>query len=1170
MPDTPEVRTENGNDVAQRAKAGMQEEIREAKTGTAEEQARKITALATKLQTEIKDTEESAAKVNIDEKTKGKNEHPKEGDKVIKTLVRAAEAAKEGIPISTKEPAQKLLKNLAEKTGSLTSSSASAIELYLKDYLLGDKDIVFSSANQPKSQFEQALENLKQDDPFAGNLLTGVLVSNSTDFNLSQEQMQQTVGQERPAQEIVKETRNKMVEDYSDQGFERTWNEMYASYALDHNLVGALYSPQKFIQYIRNIKNEIPTGTSSEEINRLVTEKLKGEIGELFAKVYHRIDLQRPDKFFEEIEKEDFYTGIERVSLELRKRLNAIRSYCVENKDDVKSALGGIEFIKDFEVSPTNEVIEVKTGEKDKNGKDKMTQKVHMKIEPLITTRKTDLGDFMLFMDTTIENYIRFRGYTHNVRAIFLHPAGEKGFYAQLGDYAERMKMENFDDMLLLPDSKIFLRAFSLYDKFLDEQFASQDWIHRAGMFSPTSGELLSKFELQVLDQLRNSFKDENGTLTASEDRLRSALAMAVGMSRGVFLNEVEKAAYADPVLNEEGKPTFRSYYTVDDGPLRAFNPIMHFPFRFQLEGSGLSPIYFLPVEGEKLGGFGTWDHQILWKKMQAFKESYLKGRSQLTGEQLFMDFCTNIGDIGGPFKRKGWRTASWFPHLFIYEKSTQPGIVSTKKDYLNSWKNMENVGYEALNFLVNQELSPPETGSPPPPQPDFLMGKAQLSKRMELFKYLFGKYFGKDAGELEAYLGKIRADQTPKVMKDLAEGKISPAESIEERIELMTSKIFLNRTLARIVAQRFPTKFIRIDRDRLNDDGSSRWKKLRQSMGLSPDEFDKTVKNLLLAEDELRKMTSEEMRKQKKAGKELFQQTDIEYRLSDDKLRKLLKGKIEPTGIESSVNLYKKLNETYAQDEKFLNDFGEYIRTGKYKFTFAIEELDMGWVPFREAGPRVLARAVKDISNLEQNLSNTIIQFPELLKTTSINGKGDFSEIVNAIAKAKTSVSGVIGTDYAAQVAHHLAALTINYFKKDTIAKPLYGIFGFGRTNSLAGEIAGRSTAVWEWDSRTIDRFCIALESTDILKKNPYMWTTSKPVYVPNYVKIPFTNKFIKAGTRRKPEISYASSNLRREFGATGWHIAFEAINMFLPVILAFILWQYIRKAAEEGGGKK
>ena len=67
-------------------------------------------------------------------------------------------------------------------------------------------------------------------------------------------------------------------------------------------------------------------------------------------------------------------------------------------------------------------------------------------------------------------------------------------------------------------------------------------------------------------------------------------------------------------------------------------------------------------------------------------------------------------------------------------------------------------------------------------------------------------------------------------------------------------------------------------------------------------------------------------------------------------------------------------------------------------------------------------------------------------------------------------------------------------------MAKPLFGLLRIGQKNSIAAEYAGRSSAVWEWDSRDIDRFAVALESYNLLPLNPY---DKQKVSLPEFDKV-------------------------------------------------------------------
>ncbi|MCX7881199.1 MAG: hypothetical protein N2482_01645 [Patescibacteria group bacterium] len=81
-----------------------------------------------------------------------------EAKKNLRTLIRAVEAAKRGVIVGKTNEAQVILIKLAEI--DLTPSTASALEYYLTDYLVGNKRILVESASDSKSEFERDFENL--------------------------------------------------------------------------------------------------------------------------------------------------------------------------------------------------------------------------------------------------------------------------------------------------------------------------------------------------------------------------------------------------------------------------------------------------------------------------------------------------------------------------------------------------------------------------------------------------------------------------------------------------------------------------------------------------------------------------------------------------------------------------------------------------------------------------------------------------------------------------------------------------------------------------------------------------------------------------------------------------------------------------------------------------
>lgn len=1084
----------------------------------------------------------------------------------------------ENKPVEVTTFAADIIKEVSKKVNVLDVSEQTAPYLYELFYKVINGEI--TDVDTLAQEFKK-MARLKKDSP--------VLLKNIQDALLEVAKKKISEEEARKKFEIKdEEVPRRGREEHFETAFNQQWDLLYARYfdEDDMPLVRAIYNAPEFIKYIRNKRDAIrKQGMNNEDISRELTDQLKGEISALFGKIYQRLDFEHPKELFEEITRKDFYSGIERASIELSGRLNVLRSALSSERIEKIIKEEGLKeqiFFKDAAEEPIDETVKIDTGEKDKEGHAIYIEKPRIRLNPLLTSKEVNLEEFMHHLHNLTETYIEFRRYVHNARSIFLHPPGEKGFYTQLGEYAEKFGMVDFRSMMVLPDAEIFTRAFNLYDKFIEEEFAKNDGKHHESMFTNLPNETFTALEFQVLDQLRRIYKGDN----ISENRLRSALSMAVGASRGIFLNEPEKASFADPPLKEGGKKAaFTSYYTQDAAPLMVFDPVRHFPIRFQTEGAMMHPIYFLSFKDAKAGFFGLWNHNQVYKNMQAFKDVFFKGRRDIMDKELFIDFCNNIGKIGGPFQRKGWRTESWFKNYFLYDKDDE-GNKTDRVLAKETWKELENIGYEALHDFVHWNRM----------SEDFLkkssveIGKKKINLKLEradFFGYLYEKYYSRDLGSLDDYLKNIKEGEAKEnVYKEVREGKKQPID-LKEEIEFETSRIFLYRTLSRVIARRFPSKFIRIDRDRFHsgekDDPKSRWNVIREAMGLDHAKFDKVVKNYLLTEDILRKKVSDQMIKGLRAHKGSLREIEgIEYKMNPDEIRnELAKRDVSKEEIDQVIKLHEKLK-IYSNDNNFLNSFAKDIQTGKYKFTFAIDETDLRFVPFEAGGPRVLPRVIKDMATTEEVLSQVIIQYPKLLHKVATDGKGDFSEVVATIQKAKEKISGVLGPDDAAEIAYRMAVLTINYFKKDTSAKWLFGIFGFGHTNSIAAELAGgRGNACWEWDSRTIDRFCTTLETADILKRKPILFSSSKPDYVPYYmsvfgnlIKLPYEanilGRKIPLFRQRKKEINWYGENLRKEGGAKWNHMLFEAINGLIPLALILLAILYLRKAMQGDEGKK
>lgn len=1118
---------------------------------------------------------------------------------------------------SSSDFAKTALKQLSSKLGSVsdvTESSSPYFYELISDIVKGE---VKDNASL-KAEF-QKIENLKMASPDLYKRVQDAMVQTvQSSSNVSEQEAKQmfdvapTPTSEQSTQttedapKTTEDERLRAIENRLTGGnrdpFEDMWGQYFADYLNpgDKNFVKAIFDPEMFKAYINGdgglkdqIAQKLGKEKNSDEVRMKVSKDMENNIVELFGKLYTRLDHERAGEFFEQIEQQDIMRGILPAKNILKRRLSVLAAELHQGDD-----LG---LYRDGEMAPVTEDIPFK----DKEGKAKM--KPRLIISPYPKPTKTSASEYIHYLDQKIDTYIEARKYTHNARAIFLHPVDhDKGFYAQLAQFAEQMTTVDFDQMFLLPDADIFQSALTLYDKHVDEMFAKNDWRHAPTMFQPESGGIRSQLEIQVLKQLKQMY----GADGVSDARLDAAVTMAVGASRGMFLTEIEKSALADPHVNEDGSITYASYYNNDTSALNALNP-MHTFFRFQGTRS-TDPILFMPVEGDGFKGSIFSDHRDLYKKMQGYKDSFLNSRTGKNsdlkeGEVLFADYLVNIGKIGGPLQRRGWRTTYMFQPLYYKDKA---GISEGKQtveifDFVKTWKRFENIGYEVVQDLVTKMSPGPNPGSGEFPKAregaHGLANERYVAQKKELFDYLYTRYFNKTAdGDVNHYLKGIRDKMKEKVWGDIKAGKPAPMD-VDAEIESKTTMEFLNRTLSRLVAQRIPSKILRIDRDRLSVDGTSRWRKIAEEMFSFKDvgdqqseKFDAVVKDLMFAEQLLRTKVSDEMRKIKGLPEsEHYRFGEVPYELTQEVVTELLRGKgFSDEQIKNACTLLGKIESHYMQGKegiKFLDTtLLNNVKAGgavdkDYKFTFGLEELDMSFIPWRAGGNRMLPRAIGDISTVEKNVAGELIKLPGILNQMAIDGKHDFGPVLEICEKVYKAMEGIISPDYANRLVHHIAAMTIQYYKKDSRARWAYGLFGLWKKNSLAAERAGGSSRVWEWDSTDIDRFCVALESRSILPREPYNPSNPKPSFTPIYINIPFLNRAVKLPDKiklfgkevslfkkRKPDFEWSIKNLRDKFGGNWKDISFDYVNRYLPLIMAWLLWKYIQDAQKEAEGKK
>lgn len=1142
----------------------------------------------------------------VADKADKQDEYKEKAKEVKKTLLEVDEVIKKTGSLTGKENIDKIFSGLVDKirSGELTDREIVDIEKTIGKHL--SEGVVLSAGDQQKSNFEKDLETLKEINKTAWEKAVDDLKDNSSSLGKTRDEIVQKFEQPQMSQE----DQQKMLEDLQRRQHEvenSAWHQdriqLYERrFTKDQiDFIEILYSPDKFADYVDYVLNgsnsaegqkrrhEIQhekglikdkverhnrkrnLSMTNNEVDNLVeklwheeaSEHISGRLMEIANHLYLKLQQERPDKFFEEITQEDFMRGIKTTQIAIASAI-----------DNLQITLSKIEQDKD---NPLYEKVMKNKLSRETEADyyiDERDGKHYPRLKPLPFGKEIALSEYAQFMNISLNHWTHGMEYFHNTRVMFNHPPGEKGFYSQLAHYAEHLKGTDIDELLLLPDGQVILQAYHLYDKMIEEEFASTDWRHRTNQFTNKLEEINTKLEKQVIDRLALLYPDK------SIQQLINAVNTAVGISRGMLLTEPEKSAYGDAV-DHDGGGLYASYATNDAGALTVFNP-HHVNIRWQ--GEHMLPMfYFMPLsnDGEAYRG-KMWDHKQLWKNAELYMKSMREGvRSKDLPEKLFVDQIVDILNVGGPAKRKGWRM------LYSMESHYDYSTDSKGKKYLDplkTFKSMEMIGYEAIyNFIEGKRAGADVLNALP--------GTEKGKIKDDLFKYIYKRYFHQgdpksfNENEYKKYMDDLRIIGRKKALDNVRKNHSYPSGSLEAETEAQASQLFFDRFIVREIAARFPSKYLRMDRNRFHHDGESRWKLalrlLREDgQNWTVDEFNDVMKDMSFAEMLLRQEMSKIIRDRIKLDPsiKLNQFDDIPYKLDENKIRSLLTQSVGHDGrqiiadnarVDKVITLYKTINKI-LYERGYLDDAGGAIKDVKdYTYTFGLEDTDISLMAWRGTGPRMTARALGDTGAMETNVIPWIIEMPRLLNKIAVSGKHDFSPIIEYLQKAQDTITKVHGTGDDFKYVYKIASMVIQYFKKDTMAKPLFGLFRIGRKNSIAAEYAGRSSAVWEWDAREIDNFCVALESLNLLPREPYDKTFG-PKYEDRYINL--FGKPVKFGKKVKvdPMHVWNSQRLRKEFGGSYKDIALEIFMNLGPAAIAFLLWKYLQDSLEEAQGKK
>lgn len=1138
MPPNQEVRQpgQSTNQAQQQAESARQiqeqlvEEIR-AIANNALERSR----LAKNLSDAVKDAEVSAGEQRRSTQLRSQETTNTSGQIALKkSVVRALKGVEQGILEAPSDSNKAVLLQLNQKVGTQISEENAAFLQPIVSKLL--------ESNQTVQDLQSQYDALKQGWGGVGHELVNkvseaiVAAAGEGKLSVNEEQAREMF----EVNSAVDTPRGDESRSADQKLFDEEWRYYYHNFfvAEDVPVLEALYSVDSLGKLVTSIREEVAGRPTSQRldktsIDKLVCAELEEKIVLTYSNMYSRIDQARADKTFEEIEQEgSLYSSIRAVEAQYKGALQLMATK-LRNLGELPEELRGVEFFQRNSI----EGLRQKTLPLGNLANGETKTQYQYKITPVAGTEPVSLADFMKSLSSEIEHENNIRRYLHNIQSLFLRPAGKDGFWSQVAGYSEQLKSEDIDAMMLLPDSDKLISAYRLYVKHLEEEFAKVDWIHQPNMFADDLFKNKSKIQQRVFEDLKRMYPD---LATGSESwRLQRALAMGVGLARGVYLSEAEIAASADPHINvENGAPKFTSYFTNDNAATETLNPL-HFFLRWQAESVTMGPLIYMPVDAiDKTKLLRKWDHTELWTRMKQYRDSFLKGDVAYGGDpkdktmhNLFVDILPNYAKGGSFITRGGWRmvnaTEGW-----LYDSN---GI---ERRFIEKFKALENIGYEAVKIL-----DPLDSHHPLPP-----------AEKNALFSYLANKYLANEIqGDLQGFISRLGGS------KDKQEAK---------------EKLFMNTVYSRMLQQRMPTKFIRLERDRLSKTGKSLWKLVKEDMGgVTVDEFDSAMKDLSFVEVAVRNDISKEMKdhlaSQEDKDKDLSGFVSTKGYIVDEAAIK--RHISNPEQQAKAIKLFESINKVISR-EKYLDVVAATLTSAKgYPFSIGAEELDTSFIAMRNAGPRVLARALGDTAQIETKVTHNLKAFMASLHHVSIDPKHDFHPLIKNIAEMKATLESIHGHTIAARVTQYMATMTVAYFKKDDVARNWRTkALTIGRPNSLAAEFAGTFRGVWEWDVAEVSNFLTALERERIVAKNGSFDLSYQAGHG-----LPDTKKKSFLGVKwhdieHDAEGFQTGKSLRDMLGANGGDVTKEILTKYLPLAIAAMIYSIMMKAMKEQSDKK
>ena len=941
--------------------------------------------------------------------------------------------------------------------------------------------------------------------------------------------------------------------------FVENWQRYFASRfsAKDGAVLNAIHSVDSFDEYVGLLRQKIlekrgvtqqtldQDANLKKQIDIELSATVEREIIHTVSRLYIQVDQAKPDETFEEIVQADFMESIRLNFDKILQRLNLLKDEIARrsHSQTLPENLRGITFYKKYSEEEIKEtIVDTKDGQS--------TRTIYSQ-RPVPTAQLIDVtyDEFIRYVYSQTNHYMNLRKYLHNVGVIFKRGRGEHGFWGKVAEYAKQMSTTDRDSIPLLPDADLFMTAHNLYIKHLTATFAKHSWINQPGMFSEDYFNIHTNIEEKVLEDLKRL----NPQITQEDSwRLDRAVKMGVGIARGVTLAEVEIAASADPAMVfDSGKRevSYESFYISDSSALQAFRPLYNAE-RFIPPDLMKGPLWFMPVGTKKKEKF--WNHNTLWERMKLWEESYIEGKKTEDGVTLLIDAMHNFGKVGAIEARSGWRFPRGYESWFRTKPYTKNNETRQVIDYLESWKQLENIG-----FIILRNFSSLIEGDSA-----FLKGTrfGFVGEREDFFKHLNDHYINFDP--LTGRVTRSLSDEIASIRQ--ADSKISDKD---------VYKLLLNKALYGVIRNRIPTYYIRLDRNRDNSDGIGAFERIRKGIDQQPwsaERLDKALRNLIDVETKLRINTSQLMHEHLSTHPKDLNNPNIKYIVDETTIRQIL-GELlgnDPNKnvlIEDAVSVFKYSHRVFlGNNNEFAKEKVAMFTDKKYQFTLANEEFDSSFVAYRAAGDTVLFRTLSDTAAIEAKVSENVVKYVEILKQTALNPEHDMSKLIETLSAIRTQISILHGDIEAWKRTSWLVGMTIDWFRKDSVGKAFWGMFGIGRKNSLAAEFVGTFRGVWEWENHDIHNFIIECERQRIIPKDSTLLQKPPEIVLETNPFLKLFRKYRKIEHDEDKDI-LTGKKVRELYGAKYFDIFKEYLWKYLPIILGFIAYAMLKKAFKD-----